>query len=155
VRAKRQALNDWIRTIAAPTTVIDFDKATRDPAPAKLLPAYDSGDHLHPNDAGYTAMGNFGRSGSFKESTRHGIPTRSSRWRLLVGVTPARSGFCGSQERAGRLLQRPTWSRRRRARRWGSSSQGDRADRHHGSGRRGGPGALPRERHAVARDRSR
>ena len=37
---------------------IDFDKATRNPAhPEKLLPAYDSGDHLHPNDAGYKVMG--------------------------------------------------------------------------------------------------
>jgi lysophospholipase L1-like esterase len=57
--AKRQALNDWIRTSGAYDAVIDFDKATRDPAaPTKFLPAYDSGDHLHPNDAGYTAMGN-------------------------------------------------------------------------------------------------
>ena len=37
--------------------VIDFDAAVRDPAsPLQLLPAYDSGDHLHPNDAGYQAM---------------------------------------------------------------------------------------------------
>jgi len=57
--AKRQALNDWIRSSGAYDGVIDFDKATRDPAaPTKFLPAYDSGDHLHPNDAGYTAMGN-------------------------------------------------------------------------------------------------
>ena len=39
--------------------MIDFDKATRDPSnPTRLLPAYDSGDHLHPNDAGYQAMAN-------------------------------------------------------------------------------------------------
>ena len=57
--AKRQALNDWIRTSGTYDGVIDFDKATRDPAaPTKFLPTYDSGDHLHPNDAGYTAMGN-------------------------------------------------------------------------------------------------
>ena len=57
--AKRTALNEWIRTSGAYDAVIDFDKATRDPAaPTKFLPAYDSGDHLHPNDAGYTAMGN-------------------------------------------------------------------------------------------------
>jgi lysophospholipase L1-like esterase len=56
--AKRQALNDWIRTSRAYDGVIDFDKATRDPAaPAKFLPLYDSGDHLHPGDAGYKAMG--------------------------------------------------------------------------------------------------
>jgi lysophospholipase L1-like esterase len=40
-------------------TNIDFDAVTRDPnSPTKLLPQYDSGDHLHPNDAGYQAMGN-------------------------------------------------------------------------------------------------
>jgi len=56
--AKRQALNEWIRTSGAYDGVIDFDKATRDPAaPTKFNPAYDSGDHLHPSDAGYKAMG--------------------------------------------------------------------------------------------------
>lgn len=56
--AKRQALNEWIRTSKAYDGVIDFDRVTRDPAaPSKFLPAYDSGDHLHPGDAGYTAMG--------------------------------------------------------------------------------------------------
>jgi lysophospholipase L1-like esterase len=56
--AKRQALNEWIRTSKAYDAVIDFDQVTRDPAaPTKFLPAYDSGDHLHPGDAGYRAMG--------------------------------------------------------------------------------------------------
>jgi len=56
--AKRQVVNDWIRTSKAYDGVIDFDAATRDPAsPGKFLPLYDSGDHLHPNDAGYEAMG--------------------------------------------------------------------------------------------------
>jgi lysophospholipase L1-like esterase len=56
--AKRQALNEWIRTSGAYDGVIDFDRITRDPAaPTKFLPAYDSGDHLHPGDAGYKAMG--------------------------------------------------------------------------------------------------
>ena len=56
--AKRQALNQWIRTSGAYDAVIDFDQVTRDPAsPTKFLPAYDSGDHLHPGDAGYKAMG--------------------------------------------------------------------------------------------------
>ena len=37
--------------------MIDFDSITRDPAqPSKFLAAYDSGDHLHPGDAGYQAM---------------------------------------------------------------------------------------------------
>jgi lysophospholipase L1-like esterase len=55
--AKRQAVNFWIRTSGDFDEVIDFDRATRDPAdPSRLLPAYDSGDHLHPNDAGFEAM---------------------------------------------------------------------------------------------------
>ncbi len=55
--AQRQAVNQWIRTSKAYDAVIDFDKAIRDPSnPAAILPAYDSGDNLHPNDAGYKAM---------------------------------------------------------------------------------------------------
>jgi lysophospholipase L1-like esterase len=55
---KRKAVNEWIRTGKAFDGVIDFDKAVRDPTdPDRMLPAYDSGDHLHPNDAGYKAMG--------------------------------------------------------------------------------------------------
>ena len=55
---KRQALNEWIRTSKAYDGVIDFDRVTRAPnAPASFLPAYDSGDRLHPGDAGYKAMG--------------------------------------------------------------------------------------------------
>lgn len=57
--AKRQAVNAWIRGSGEFDAVIDFDKAIRDPAqPSRMLPAYDSGDHLHPNDAGYQAMAN-------------------------------------------------------------------------------------------------
>jgi len=55
--AKREAINNFVRTSRAFDGVIDFDAAVRDPAhPARLLPALDSGDHLHPNDAGYLAM---------------------------------------------------------------------------------------------------
>lgn len=55
--AKRQALNQWIRTSGAYDGVVDFDQATRDPGhPARFLPQYESGDHLHPSDAGYKAM---------------------------------------------------------------------------------------------------
>ncbi|MFI5312347.1 MAG: SGNH/GDSL hydrolase family protein [Gemmatimonadales bacterium] len=58
VDAKRRAVNDWIRTSGAFDGVIDFDAATRDPAqPDRFLPAFDSGDHLHPSDVGYKAMG--------------------------------------------------------------------------------------------------
>jgi len=55
--AKREAVNAWIRTSGAFDGVIDFDKLMGDPAdPLTLNPAWDSGDHLHPNDAGYQAM---------------------------------------------------------------------------------------------------
>jgi lysophospholipase L1-like esterase len=54
---KRQAVNLWIRTGGAFDAVIDFDAALRDPSdPTRLRPELDSGDHLHPNDAGYKAM---------------------------------------------------------------------------------------------------
>ena len=57
LEAKRAAVNAFIRS-GAFDGVIDFDAATRDPAnPLQMLPAYDSGDHLHPGDAGYKAMG--------------------------------------------------------------------------------------------------
>ncbi|HEX5534780.1 MAG TPA: SGNH/GDSL hydrolase family protein [Actinomycetales bacterium] len=55
----RKAVNEWIRGSGAFDAVVDFDKVTRDPAnPDRFLPAYDSGDHLHPGDAGYEAMAN-------------------------------------------------------------------------------------------------
>src|SRR5271165_871884 len=55
--ATREAVNTWIRTSRAFDGVIDFDAVMRDPAhPLMLNPAYNSGDHLHPNDAGYQAM---------------------------------------------------------------------------------------------------
>jgi lysophospholipase L1-like esterase len=55
---KRKAVNEWIRTSHAFDGVVDFDKAVRDPAhPDRMLPRYDGGDHLHPSDAGYKAMG--------------------------------------------------------------------------------------------------
>ncbi|UUU20213.1 SGNH/GDSL hydrolase family protein [Streptomyces sp. DSM 40750] len=55
--AARQAFNRWVRTSGAFDGVVDFDAAVRDPAqPDRLLPAYDSGDHLHPNAQGREAM---------------------------------------------------------------------------------------------------
>lgn len=56
-QAKVDAVNQWIRTSGVYDGVIDFNAAARDPAsPERFLPAYDSGDHLHPSDAGYKAM---------------------------------------------------------------------------------------------------
>lgn len=55
--AKREAVNAWIRTSGAFDGVIDFDRVMRDPVdPLVLNPGYDSGDHLHPDNAGYQAM---------------------------------------------------------------------------------------------------
>jgi lysophospholipase L1-like esterase len=54
----RQAINKWIRTTNILDGFIDFDKATQDPAKPEVFSATaDSGDHLHPSDAGYKAMG--------------------------------------------------------------------------------------------------
>ena len=53
----RMAVNQWIRTGGAYDGVIDFEKAIQDPGnPARMAPAYDSGDKLHPGDAGYKRM---------------------------------------------------------------------------------------------------
>jgi lysophospholipase L1-like esterase len=55
--AKREAVNNWIRTSGAFDGVIDFSAAVADPGdPNGLNTAFDSGDHLHPNAAGYNAM---------------------------------------------------------------------------------------------------
>ena len=55
--AARQVVNQWIRTSGAFDAVIDFEAILRDPdQPTRLLPSADSGDHLHPNEAGYRLM---------------------------------------------------------------------------------------------------
>lgn len=63
----REAVNEWIRTGGAFDGVVDFDKATRDPAkPLWYAPQYDSGDHLHPKGTGYAAMAGAIDLGLFK-----------------------------------------------------------------------------------------
>jgi lysophospholipase L1-like esterase len=55
--ALRRAVNRWIRESGEFDAVADFDALMRDPDhPSRLLPAFDSGDHLHPGDTGYKAM---------------------------------------------------------------------------------------------------
>ena len=55
--AKREAINKWIRESGAFDGVVDFAAALSDPAdPENVRPQFDSGDHLHPSDAGYAAM---------------------------------------------------------------------------------------------------
>ena len=56
---KRETVNNWIKNSGEFDGVIDFAAATADPNhPQMFNPAFDSGDHLHPNDAGYQAMAN-------------------------------------------------------------------------------------------------
>ena len=55
--AQRQVVNAWIRNNKDVDGIVDFDRVMLNPAePAAMNPAYDSGDHLHPNDAGYGVM---------------------------------------------------------------------------------------------------
>lgn len=55
--AARQKVNAWIRQPGHFDGFVDFDKVTRNPShPDQFAPAFDSGDHLHPNPAGYKAM---------------------------------------------------------------------------------------------------
>jgi lysophospholipase L1-like esterase len=55
--AKRMAINQFIRSAPYWDGIVDFEAALADPAnPLRILPAYDSGDHLHPNDTGMKAL---------------------------------------------------------------------------------------------------
>jgi lysophospholipase L1-like esterase len=53
----RATMNDWIHNGGAFDQVADYDAVLRDPAtPDRILPSYDSGDALHPNDDGHRAL---------------------------------------------------------------------------------------------------
>jgi lysophospholipase L1-like esterase len=55
--AVRRAVNEWMRNSGEFDAVADFDRRLRDPQhPSRLRPEFDSGDHLHPGDAGYAEM---------------------------------------------------------------------------------------------------
>ena len=69
---KHEAINYWIRTSGAFDAVVDFDKCLADPNdPKKMLPIYDSGDHLHPSDLGYVHMGDCIDLALFKNGEGH------------------------------------------------------------------------------------
>jgi lysophospholipase L1-like esterase len=74
VEANRQIVNDWLRTGASGADgIVDFDGALRDPAsPSALLPKYDSGDHVHPSNAGYRAMSEAVDPALIRGTTCHG-----------------------------------------------------------------------------------
>jgi lysophospholipase L1-like esterase len=91
--AAREAVNTWIRDAGVVDAVVDFDAAVRDPAdPHRMLPEYDSGDHLHPNDAGLRVMADavdldaLGRPYPARPAPYH-RPARS----LSPAVTPERT----------------------------------------------------------------
>lgn len=68
----RLAVNRWIRTSHAFDGVVDFDAALRDPAqPDRLQRSFDSGDHIHPSDAGYAAMADAVPVDAVVKSTRN------------------------------------------------------------------------------------
>jgi len=101
--ADRQAVNQWIRTAGRFDAVIDFDKLMRDPEhPERLLPAYDSGDHLHPSPAGYAAMGTavplslFGSAPSLSASAATDL-----RMAITFDDLPAHSALPPGATRAG------------------------------------------------------
>ncbi|MFF1835487.1 SGNH/GDSL hydrolase family protein [Streptomyces sp. NPDC058231] len=57
LEAVRQRINAAVRTGRVFDAVADFDTAVRDPdRPSRMLPAYDSGDGLHPNPSGHAAL---------------------------------------------------------------------------------------------------
>ena len=87
----REAVNRWILTSGAFDGVINFAAAVADPTdPDRLNPAYDSGDHLHPNDAGYRAM-----------ADAVDIPA------LLGRRPPGTSTAAASRDRQPRLVRHP------------------------------------------------
>jgi lysophospholipase L1-like esterase len=74
--AKRQALNEWIRTSKMYDGVIDFDAALRDPSrPTRTLPQYDPGDHLHATGDGYRVMAEAIDLALFKAGVRAAVPS--------------------------------------------------------------------------------
>jgi lysophospholipase L1-like esterase len=90
---ERAAYNAYLRTPASGCDAVnDVDAATHDPAnPQAYLPAYDAGDHLHPNDAGMQAIANAVQLSLF------GAPTTAPRVNLALGrPTQASSVEAGS-----------------------------------------------------------
>ena len=132
--AKRQALNEWIRTGKAYDGVVDFDKATRDPSdPKKLLEKYDSCDYLHPSDAGYKAMGDAIDLSLFKSGSGDLIVALTGRqggsgatWLIMVRVLAVLITLDCHQPRRGRAGGQCS-AYQGRAGRCGSESDADRA----------------------------
>jgi len=72
--ALRRQLNDWLRTDSPFDAVVDLDAALRDPAePSRMAAAFDSGDHLHPGDAGNRAMAEVVDLDALLGTSTHGV----------------------------------------------------------------------------------
>ncbi len=113
--ADRQAINAFIRSAGVFDAVVDFDRILRDPThPERMAPAYDSGDHLHPSEAGYRVMGNAVPLALFDEAARPVIgiaaplmvaPQSASDPRPAIAITfddiPAHGPLPAGQTRAG------------------------------------------------------
>ena len=84
----RSEYNAFVRSAGSGCdAVIDFDRATHDPAaPTRFLPAYDAGDHLHPNNAGMAAMANAVALALFGPATPE-APTTLAEAFNNIGVT--------------------------------------------------------------------
>jgi lysophospholipase L1-like esterase len=88
--ADRAAVNRWIRGACHFDGVVDLDKAVRDPAaPDHLLPAYDSGDHLHPSPAGYRMIGDAVAAVTVLSDRMHRLTRRRAQGRATACLAPA------------------------------------------------------------------
>ncbi|WP_354698983.1 GDSL-type esterase/lipase family protein [Paraconexibacter sp. AEG42_29] len=86
----RTAVNAWIRSQRIGAGVVDTDAAVRDPAaPGRLLPAFDSGDHLHLSPAGYRALAAAVDLAQLPLATCAAAPPVASRLQLSVSVSPS------------------------------------------------------------------
>ncbi|GAA4261088.1 hypothetical protein GCM10022255_092340 [Dactylosporangium darangshiense] len=112
----RAAINSFIRGAGSGCDhVLDQDTATHDPGnPQAFLPAYDCGDHLHPNDAGYQAIANavdipaiFGSGGGVRDLAQ-GRPAQASA-SALAQVWVRRMRSTVRRRRGGAVT---TWTRR-------------------------------------------
>jgi lysophospholipase L1-like esterase len=80
-RAAWETVNNWIRNSGRFDAVIDFDKAMRDPNDTlRLLPTYDSGDHLHPSEVGHHMMAEAVDLSLFSEKATTGMNNKN--WNL-------------------------------------------------------------------------
>jgi lysophospholipase L1-like esterase len=116
--AVREQVNQWIRAQSLADGVIDFDAAVRDPNnPSQISPAYDGGDHLHLNLAGYQVMANAVDIASLKRSLcttvtpvahvlvrpaasgAHHVPKFTVRWSASAAGGPRLTSFTVQVER--------------------------------------------------------